>query len=229
MKYVTAREIMTTPVITVRPTTPIRDIAALMLHSEVSGLPVVDNEMHLLGLVTEDDLLRREEAPLAQRSVLSERARPLWLERLLEQYQAAEAATAQQLMTAYVETADEDTPARDLARLMLNRKLNRVLILRNGRLVGIVTRADVLKVFVRSDQALVDAVRDTLRHDLDLDPALLTITCKNGVVTLAGEVARHSQRALAIKWLRTIDGIVGVDADALTYRVDDLALGQVVR
>ena len=167
----------------------IRDIAALMLHSEVSGLPVVDNEMHLLGLVTEDDLLRREEAPLAQRSVLSERARPLWLQRLLEQYQAAEAATAQQLMTAYVETADEDTPARDLARHA--QPANRVLILRNGRLVGIVTRADVLKVFVRSDQALVDAVRDTLRHDLDLDPTLLTITCKNGIVTLAGEVARH--------------------------------------
>jgi len=229
MKYVTAREIMSAPVLTVRPDTPIREIAGLMLRSEVTGLPVVDDEMRVLGIVTEDDLLQREGAPLAPRSVISPRVRPLWLERVLEQYQAAEAATAQQLMTAYVETAAEDTPARDLARLMLSRKINRVLILRDGRLVGIVTRADVLKVFVRSDQTLVDAVRDTLRYDLDLDPTSLVISCQNGIVTVAGEVARHSDRALAVKWIRTIDGVVGVDADALTFRVDDLALGQVVR
>lgn len=229
MKYVTAGEIMSTPVLTIHANTPIREIASLMLHSQVSGLPVVDGAMHILGLVTEDDLLAREEAPITQQSVRLLHPRPLWLEHILEHCQAAEATTAQQLMTAYVETASEETPARDLARLMLTRKIHRVLILRDRRLIGIVTRADVLKVFVRSDLALVDAVRDTLRHDLDLDPMILAISSENGIVTIAGEVARHSDRALAVKWIRSIDGVVGVDADALAFRVDDLALGQVVR
>ena len=230
MKYVTAREIMSAPVLTVRPDTPIREIAGLMLRSEVTGLPVVDDEMRVLGIVTEDDLLRREGAPLAPRSVISPRVRPLWLERVLEQYQAAEAATAQQLMTAYVETAAEDTPARDLARLMLSRKINRVLILRDGRLVGIVDTGRRTQG-VRAQRPSAGRRRRATHCGTTSiwTRRIWSISCENGIVTVAGEVARHSDRALAVKWIRTIDGVVGVDADALTFRVDDLALGQVVR
>lgn len=226
MTQVTAREIMSTPVVTVHADTPIQDVAALMLRSEVAALPVVDAGMHLLGLVTEDDLLRRDEAvyPHPRPPAASGRPRPLWLEHLVERCRMAEGTTARQLMTSYVVTADESTEVRELARVMLARNVDRVPILREGRLVGIVTRTDVLKAFVRGDAALVDAVRDALRDDLHLDPSELVVSCEDGVVTIAGRVPRHSDCTRVARWIRSIDGVVGVDAEALRYYVDDLAL-----
>jgi len=72
-------------------------------------------------------------------------------------------------------------------------------------------------------------VREGLARDLWIDPKPLTITCRDGLVTLAGEVDRRSDRELAVRWIKSIDGVIGVDADRLEFRFDDLALGKVVR
>jgi CBS domain-containing protein len=228
MRHVVAREIMSRPAITIRPETPIRDIVNLMLRFGISGLPVVDAQGRLLGIVTEADVIHKEAEPSPSPPAIPWHGRSLWLERRVDRYRKAMGTTARDLMTENVVTAGEETSVRDLAHLMLSRGVNRVPIVTEGRVVGIVTRADILKVFVRSDEALVAAVRDALVHDLWIDPTHLTIACTGGVVTIAGKVDRRSDRDLAVKWIRSIDGVIGVEAGGLTFRIDDLALGRVV-
>lgn len=229
MKLVVAREIMTSPVITVTPETSFREIVMLMLRHRVSGLPVVDDTGRLLGIVTEADLIHKEEQPSPQPPIIGWHGRSLWLERLVDRHQKANGTTARDLMTENVVTATEEASAHDLAHLMLARGVNRVPIVRDGRVMGIVTRADILKVFVRTDATLAADIRNALIHDLWIDPAGLTITCTNGVVTISGQVDRHSDREFVKKWIKSIDGVVGLNADGLTYRMDDLALGKMVR
>jgi CBS-domain-containing membrane protein len=227
MKRMVARDIMTTPVITVRPDTPFRELVDLMMRHRVSGLPVVDEGGRLVGVVTEADLIHKEETPLPEPPLIPWHGGSLRLERLVDRYQKATGTTARDLMTENVVTASEDTPVRELAHLMLTHHINRIPIVRDGRVVGIVARTDILKVFTRRDEELVAVIRETLAEDLWIDPANLTITCQDGVVTIAGEVDRLSDRDLIIKWVRSIDGVVRLDADRLTYRINDLALGKV--
>jgi CBS domain-containing protein len=228
MRHATAREIMTSPVITVGPDTPFRNVAAIMLDRGISGVPVVDDDGRLLGIVTEADLLYKEEVPQPQPALIPWHGSSLRLERIVDRHKKATGLTVGELMTENVVTATEETSAHELAHLMLTRGINRIPIVRAGRVVGIVTRADVLKLFTRSDEALLITVKETLTHDLWIDPKGLTITCINGLVTIAGEVDRHTDRDLVIRWIKTIDGVVGVNADRLDYRIDDLALGRVV-
>lgn len=227
MRRILAREIMTSPVITVRPETPFRELVELMMRHRISGLPVVDQTGRLVGIVTEADLLHKEETPPPGPPLIPWHGASLRLERLVDRYQKATGTTARDLMTENVVTATEETPVRQVAHLMLSHGINRVPIVRDGQVVGIVTRADVLKVFTRADAELVQAVREALAEDLWIDPANLTITATDGVVTIAGEVDRLSDRELIIKWVRAIDGVVGLDVDRLTYRINDLAPGKV--
>ena len=227
MRHVTAREIMSSPVVSVRPDTPVRQIVETMLRSRISGVPVVDEDQRVLGLVSEADLLEKEDRPLPEPPILSWHGRSLRLERTVGHYRKATGTTARDIMTENIITAAENTPVQELAHLMLRHDINRVLILREGRLAGIVARADVLKVFLRSDESILRTVRETLARELYIDPAPLTLTCANGVVTVAGTVDRHSDWALVVKWIRSVDGVVAVRADDLAYRRDDLALGKV--
>lgn len=226
MRHITAREIMSASVVTVRPETPVREIVDRMLRARISGLPVVDDDQRVVGVVTEADLLEKEERPFPAPPLIWWRGRSLRLERMLGRYRKATGAVAHDVMTENIITASEDTNVQELAHLMLRHRINRVLILREGRLAGIVTRADVLKVFLRSDESILQQIRETLGHELYVDPATLAVSCTNGVVTVAGMVERHSDRGLVVKWIRSIDGVVAVSADDLTYRIDDLALGR---
>ncbi|HET7265884.1 MAG TPA: CBS domain-containing protein [bacterium] len=227
MRHVTAREIMSSPVVTVGADTPVRRIVETMLRSRISGLPVVDEDERVLGVVTEADLLEKEDRPIPEPPILTWHGRSLRLERMLGRYRKATGTVARDVMTENIITAAEDTNVQELAHLMLRHDINRILILREGRLAGIVTRADVLKVFLRSDESILQTVRETLARELYIDPAALTLSCANGVVTATGTVDRHSDWALLVKWIRSVDGVVAVHADHLAYRRDDLALGRV--
>ena len=228
-KQAIAKEIMSSPVITVSPDTLFRNIVAIMLQHGISGLPVVDEDGRLLGIVTEADLLLKEEEPHAQPALIPWHGSSLRLERILDRHRKAEGTTAGVLMTENVVAATEDATAHHLAHLMLSQDVNRIPIVRDDRVVGIVTRADILKVFTRGDQALLEAVREVLARDLWIDPKGLSITCLNGVVTVSGEVDRRTDRDLLVRWIKAIDGVVGVNADQLEFRVDDLTLGKVIR
>jgi CBS domain-containing protein len=229
MRHVVAREIMTSPVITVSPDTPFGNMVEIMLQHKISGLPVVDEGGRLVGIVTEADLLLKEEEPRAQPALIPWHGSSLRLERIRDRHRKAAGTTAGVLMTENVISATEDATAHQLAHLMLARDVNRIPIVRDGRVVGIVTRADILKVFTRGDQALLKAVREALARDLLIDPKELSITCLNGVVAVSGELDRRSDRDLLIRWVKAIDGVVDVNVDQLEFRVDDLALGRVIR
>jgi CBS domain-containing protein len=229
MRQVVAREIMTTPVITVSPDTPFGNIVAIMLQHGISGLPVVDEGGRLVGIVTEADLLLKEEEPRAQPALIPWHGSSLRLERIHDRHRKAEGTTAGVLMTENVVSATEEATAHHLAHLMLARDVNRIPIVRDGRVVGIVTRADVLKVFTRGDHALLKVVHEALARDLWIDPKALSISCLNGVVTVSGTLDRRSDRDLLLRWVKAIDGVVDVNADQLEFRVDDLALGRVIR
>ena len=228
MRHALAREIMSSPVITVSPDTPFKDIVAIMLEHGISGLPIVDEGGRAVGMVTEADLLLKEEEPRAQPGLIPWHGSSLRLERIRDRHRKAEGTTAGTLMTENVVSATEDATVHHLAHLMLTHDINRIPIVRDGRVVGIVTRADILKVFTRGDEALLKVVKETLAQDLWIDPKALSITCLNGVITLSGQAERHSDRDIIIRWVKAIDGIVGVNADHLEFRVDDLALGRVM-
>lgn len=228
MKHVTAREIMTSPVITVTPDTPVREVVTLMLQHRISGLPVVDAENRILGIVTEADLIHKEDAVQARPPVIPWHGRSLWLERKVDRHDKSKAMTAAALMTENVLTATEETGIRELAHVMVAHDVNRIPIIRDGRVVGIVTRADIVKVFTHSDEALITAARSALLHDLVIDPGRFVITSVNGVLNIAGELDLRTERDLVVTCLRSIDGVVGLNSDRLTYKTDNLKLGQVV-
>lgn len=212
-----AKDVMTAPVFTVRPETSVKDIAALMLTYKISGLPVVTPDEELVGIVTEADLLHKE-------SGLKREARTFWkalpFGRTPEAIRKAEGVSAADLMSSPVLTVEEDTPLREVAALMVRRKINRLPVMRAGRLVGIVSRNDILRAFVRTDQELAKAVREGLLHGLWIDVTPLKIDVMDGVVYLDGEVDRRSDKLLAEQWVAAIDGVVRVDS-TLTYRHDD--------
>lgn len=206
---------MSTPVLTARVDTPVKDVAALMLAHHISGLPVVTAEGELVGIVTEADLLHKEMPPLSDETGLIRLLRATYTTDL----EKAEARTAGDLMTTPVITIEESTSLREAAALMTRRKINRLPVLRDGRVVGIVTRADVLRALVRPDEEIAAAVRNALLHELWVDIARMTIDVRGGVVYLDGEVADEGEKRLAERWIRSIDGVVDVESRLVTRAV----------
>jgi CBS domain-containing protein len=207
---------MTTPVITVRPATPVREAVALMLEHRISGLPVVNDVGELEGIVTEADLLPKEVVPRPQPPVVDWIGPSLWVERWLSAYRKAEGRTVGEVMTHHVITATEDTPVREIASRMVRYQVNRVPIVRGRRVVGIVTRADVLRVFLRSDQALEEEARAAVEEVLG--PAdEVRVEVREGVITLRGRVASPGRRAVVRARLEQIDGVIRIDDTDLQH------------
>jgi CBS domain-containing protein len=210
-----AREIMTAPVVTVTPRTALKDAVGVLLHHRVSGLPVVDDAGRLVGIVTEADLLLKE----------AEEVRPedpnarwlggsLWLERLVSGHSKLVGRTVGEVMTHNVITALEETPVHVLASRMVRFKVNRLPITRSARVVGIVTRADVLKVFLRPDEDLTSEAR-RLIGNFPLADESAEIVVERGVLALKGRVRSRERRVALLQRLDGIDGLVAVDDHAL--------------
>jgi CBS domain-containing protein len=217
---------MNTPVITIGPNAPFQEIVSVMLAHAVGGLPVVDDNGRVLGIVTKADLLPNVEAP---RTELIPWRRPSWrAEQITDKHGVVGETTAGDLMTKDVITAGEETGTHQLGQLMLSHRINRLPIVKHGVLVGIVTRTDILKSFKRSDHAVLAAIQEMIEHELWIDPQKLRVVCLNGAVTVSGEVERRSERDLAVRLIKTTDGVVGVDADRFEFLYDDLPLGRVV-
>ncbi len=205
------RHVMTTPVVTVREDTCVKEVAEVLLRHRISGVPVLSAGGELVGIVTEADLLYKE---------LPERAGGWRLRPDPAEVRKRAALTARDLMTRPVLTVEEDAPLREAARLMAQHRVNRLPVLREGKLVGIVSRADVIKALAREDAELERAVRESLLRDLWVDPATVQVRVEEGVVYLEGTVDRWSDKELVERWVAGVDGVVSVHS-ALTYRVDD--------
>jgi CBS domain-containing protein len=210
---------MTAEVLTVSPETPLKDVAAILAEHGISGVPVCDAGGRVLGVVSEGDILFKEQGVRERHggalAWLVDGSR--WQDTL-----KASARTAGEAMTSPAITITQDRPAAAAARIMLDRAVNRLPVVRDGVLVGIVSRSDLVRAFTRSDEEIVTEIReDVLRRALWLDPDSVEITVRRGEVHLAGEIEAKSDAEVLTKLVARIPGVVSVGSDVL-YRVDDL-------
>jgi len=198
-------ELMTPDVLTVTPETPLKDVAELLSARGISGAPVVDEAGRVLGVVSEADILAKERRPPKQ-------AR---LGRLLGHTEPgdakAAARTAGEAMTAPALTIAPDRRVDAVAAVMLDRGVNRLPVVgRDGALVGIVTRADLVRAFVHTDEQIEREIReDVFLHELWLDPADFDLTVRNGEVTITGP-RTDGERELIERRIRLVPGVVSV-------------------
>jgi CBS domain-containing protein len=214
-----ARDVMTAPVHTVEPDCPVERIARTLLDKQVSAVPVVDPDGRVLGIVSEGDLLRRPETG-------TERQRPWWLLQFLDQeHLAAEFAKAHgrrasHVMTAKVVTVTEDTPVTKIAELLETHRIKRVPVVRDGRLVGIVSRANVLRALAAkppetlrmsvSDREIRAQLLATLRAQPWYSKSRVDVFVDHGSVQLWGIAMSKAEHEALLAAARSQPGVTHV-------------------
>jgi len=204
---------MTASVVTVRADTSYRDMVAMVRRHRVSGLPVVDDDGKVIGVVSETDLLAMEAADPGQGVHPAPRT---WLPH--RKQVTADTATAGDLMTHPAVTTGPDELVANAARLMHSLKLQRLPVVdRDRRLVGIVSRSDVLSVFSRTDEEIRrEVTQDVIMDGFFTDPGRFTVTVKDGIVTLAGAPGSVVLGENIVDQVRHLEGVVAV-RDRFSY------------
>jgi CBS domain-containing protein len=215
MSHQKVRDVMTTDVVTVPAEMPFKELAALLDQREISALPVLGPGGQVAGVVSEVDLLRKEEYqedPGARRP-------PHW--RWADRAKA-HGRTAAEVMSAPAITITPGASVVTAARLLDRHHIKRLPVVdAGGRLAGIVTPHDLLRVYLRSDDDIRDEiVTDILVRYLATNPALVTVTVTDGIVSLAGELEQKSMIPIAIRMAQAVDGVVDVTSQ-LRFVVDD--------
>jgi CBS domain-containing protein len=201
---------MTTDVVSVTSETPYKRVVETMVDAGVSGVPVVEHDGVLAGIVTEADLVAKEAYPGRRRRVLAVLADVLSAR---EHHWVTKAAgwTAADVMTAQVVTCAPDDDVRLVARRMLDHGVKRMPVLEFGRLVGIVSRHDILHSLDRPDAKIAEEVTSVLRSDPNRpDDHHVTCSVQDGNVTLTGDVRYAWDTPIVVAMVRSIDGVVDV-------------------
>jgi CBS domain-containing protein len=218
-----AVDIMTQPVISVAPETMIAEAARLMLQHRISGLPVVDRSGAVVGIVTEGDLLRRSELG-------TERHRMRWIElligpgRLAAEYVDAHARKVGEVMSEDVTSVTPQASLPEIVELMEKHRIKRLPIIEDGRLVGIVSRANLLRTLVQTlvRQASTDGkaassdaeIRDCILAEISKEPwgprSSVDVTVENGVVELHGSITDERERAALQVVAENVPGVKAV-------------------
>jgi len=200
-----ATDVMTRDVITVDPDTPVQDIAQRLMLHRVSAVPVVDPDRRIVGIVSESDLLRRVVAG-------TESGVSAWLKSVFSQESAAETyvkshgRVAADVMTKSVTCVEEDTPISEIARVLERSGIKRVPVVREGRLVGIVSRSNLLQGFAAGvssadvnldDREIRQAVERAISTEAGIAAGSVNVVVKDGVVQLWGLVESESERRAA--------------------------------
>jgi CBS domain-containing protein len=216
----TVRDFMTSPVLTVRTTTPLKEVARLLAERHISGLPVVDEQGTVLGVVSEADFLAKERGAEDIHHRRLSRIRGESTE-TRAQIAKVRALCAGEAMTAPAITIGSGRPLSEAARLMADRRVARLPVVDRGALVGIVTRADVVRAFTRTDDELTATIRDDiLLHTLWLDPNAFHVDVRDGQVRISGHVERRSSADAVQHSIAMVPGVVAVRAD-VTWSMDD--------
>ena len=236
------KEVMTSPVISVPSDGSISQAIQLMLQHRISGLPVVDKDGHLVGIVTEGDFLRRAETG-------TQRQRPRWLDfligpgRLADEYTRTHGRKVQEIMTADPVTVTEEALLDEVVRIMEKHRIKRVPVVRGGDLVGIVSRANMLhalagvardiKPSATSDQAIREALLAELARQTWAPAALINVIVKDGIVELWGTITDERERQAVVVAAENVPGVkavrdhlVWIDASSgvVIYSPDDEAV-----
>jgi len=219
----TVADVMTTDVVSVTAPTPFKDIAEALITGGISAVPVVDDDRHVIGMVSEADLLRKEEF---REQFYGEGYRPPLRARLRHPKgrQKAEGETAAELMTSPAITVSPEASAVEAARLMEAHAVKRLAVVdRDGRLAGVVSRRDLVKLFLRSDEEIAAEVRDDiLDRALWVETSGVRVDVHQGGVTLSGSMQRRSEAAIAARMTARVNGVIDV-VDKLTWDLDDSA------
>lgn len=216
----TVRDVMTRSVFTVRRTTPLKDVARLLVDNGVSGVPVIDDDGTAVGVVSEADFLVKEQGAQAIRH---RRLARLLGESALAQVQLGKVAatTAGEAMTSPAISISPSRPIHEAAQLMTDSRVNRLPVIENGRLVGIVTRADLVRAYLRTDEELIRTIReDVLLKSLWLDPASFNVDVRNGEATVTGSVERRSMAEIVTEAIALVPGIVSANV-SINWSFDD--------
>ncbi|HEY8374244.1 MAG TPA: CBS domain-containing protein [Pseudonocardiaceae bacterium] len=197
-----ARDVMTSPVITVRPGTSVKEAAALLVAHGFTALPVVDDEEQLVGIVTEADVVRG-------RIPRDPRAR-IW--RQEEPVSDPPGATVGEVMTSPVVVAAAGTDVGDVARTMLERGIRSVPVVEGSRVVGIVSRRDLVRTITRDDQVIA---RD-VRHRLEIygGRGRWTVEVRQGAVRIRDEYHDPTDRHVAAVLAQAVPGVVHVEVES---------------
>lgn len=222
-----AKDIMTTRVITIAPDTTIREIAALLLERRISGLPVVDRG-HVIGIVSEGDLLRRHEIDTDRK-----RAAGAWWMRLFQgepgpaEYVKSHAVRAADVMTRNVISVSEDVEITRIVILFGKRRIKRVPVLRGERLVGIVTRANLVQALAantkgfQGHRALGDVViRARLLEELGTQTwwrGTSNVIVTDGIVHYWGVCENEEEKQAARVAAENVPGVRRIDDHRITY------------
>jgi CBS domain-containing protein len=213
-------DIMTREVVSVRPETPVREVAQTMLERRISGVPVVDGDARVLGIVSEGDLIRRPE-------IETDRPGRGWLslfvsdEERARDFVKSHGRRAREVMTQPAICVAPDTALTEAVRLMERHHVKRLAVVEAGKLCGLVTRADVVRAFVarppapgraQSDAELRERVDALLRSEDWAASAYITVEVDGGVVQLWGTVESTAQREAILVAVREVDGVKDVQA-----------------
>jgi CBS domain-containing protein len=210
-------DVMIGDVTTVSPQMSLKDVATVLAENGISGVPVVDGG-EVVGVVSEADILMKERAPEPRRGgVLG------WLMQPADVQAEAklDARTAGEAMTSPAITVAPGESVPRAAALMVERGVNRLPVVENGTLVGIVTRADLVKAFTRDDALIANEIRnDVVLRQFWIDPASLAVSVTKGEVSLRGQVEKRSIAELLASYVGRVPGVVAVESQ-LTWREDD--------
>lgn len=210
-------ELMTANVISVSPETSLKDVGRVLADRGISGVPVVDEQRRVVGVVSEADILVKQSGPAErQRGVLG------WvLTREPEREEKLLARTAGDAMTSPAITIEGDAPAHEAAQRMIEHRVNRLPVLEGGELVGIVTRADLVRAFSRTDEQIRHEIeRDVLQETLLVPPGRVSVGVARGEVTLTGRVQLKHDAEMLPRLVRRVPGVVAVGS-AVTWEHDE--------
>ncbi len=215
-----AGEVMTPDVVSVPPDASVAAAAQLMLQKRISGVPVIDPHGHLVGIVSEGDFLRRAETGTGRR-------RSRWIEffmgpgRLADEYVRLSGRKVRDVMTHEVQTVPPEAPLEQVARLMERHNIKRLPVVNNGKVVGIVTRANLLHAvasfadeiapLARADVAIRDRILAALKDQPWAPVTAIDVTVRNGVVRLAGVITDERQRQALRIAAENIPGVKHVE------------------
>lgn len=211
-------DIMVRDVVAVGPETAVREVATLMLERRISGVPVIDAERRVLGIVSEGDLIRRPE-------IETDHAPAGWLaifvsaEDRARDFVKSHGRKAGEVMTRPAICVAPGTPLTEVVQLMERNRVKRLVVVEHGKLAGLVTRADLLRAMVAhpdaafaasSDQALRARIEQTLRAEDWADSAYVFVQVEKGVAHLWGTVESAAQREALVVAVRSVPGVKDV-------------------
>ena len=211
-------ELMTREVVSVGPEASLKEVAQLLVEHRISGLPVCDEAGRIVGVVSEADILQRETGPIEREGHFA------WLfdDTARADARKAAARTAGEAMSSPAITVESYRAAAAAARTMLEEGVNRLPVVNyHGKLVGIVTRADLVRAFVRSDVEIATEIReDILNRVLWVGPEAVQVAVAAGEVTLTGKLETKWDVGVLEELAARVPGVVGVKS-SVAHWVDE--------